>query len=184
MSFGGASAFVPEVPVGIRSTHGAIHHDGRPDNAWIREVPAAWQEISDLRENNLDPRLTVAESAVFAAILHTLMLRARQGTISVTGGEGSPIRNTIFELKPEPEPANEPFGRTPPHLRLYLGEPAHRPRALLALKLAVKARGLSGLGEQDAHIDEALDRAETWAGRPAEVPEAVLRLLLPQGEET
>lgn len=155
--------FVPHKPVGERCSHAQISHDGRPNNTWSFSVREAHAEINDLHNNALDPKLTFAEHVEYAGQLQQLMLKATLGTIVLSKAlEGNVIRERLVELKPLLQQQRPAFGRKPRLLRLYFGEPEIHPQMLLALRLSTKEQSDSGLDEQNADIEMALQRVEDW----------------------
>jgi hypothetical protein len=161
-------SFFPHSPVGERVSHAVVHHDGRPLNVWIRPgILEFRQEMDDLWENKLDPRLTETEYDDFKALLTRLLMKAQQGTVRLSGPfpDGKIIDRTEFviELRPILRRGTA-FGRKLRELRLYLAEPELVREGLLGLHLATKEASQSGYAEQDEAIDEAVDRAYAWNG--------------------
>lgn len=159
-------SFHPHDSVGERVSYALLHDDGRPRSFWMRPHIAPFKrEMDALWANDLDPELSETEYDDFRSQLHELMVKARQGTVKLSGDrpDGKVIDRTkfIIELRPILQRGTA-FGRKLRELRLYLAEPQLVPHGLLGLHLATKEASDDGYDEQDASIDEAVERAYDW----------------------
>lgn len=148
-------------PVGSRGS-GGVTND-------VRLLQECRDEITDLRNGRLDPKLPPAQAAVYAERLLSLMKKAQAGTLKFGDDKRAEARviassSSLYEIRPAVEGM---LYRPPRKPRLYCAEPLAPPKLVLFAHLATKPAGPDVAHEQQSAIREAHSRLETWAGDEA-----------------